>query len=187
MVKQYGFYFDADRCVQCRACEVACKAANDIEPNLRRRKVVDIWAGEYPDITCNFFSLACMHCEKPACVEVCPTGAITKRADDGIVVVDRNKCNGCQECASACPYGVPQFGKDDTMQKCDFCLGRGREPACVATCPAGAIQYGTMEELSRLAVAKSAEKLAGSTEPSIYILNKLGNNAVHKKFRVQIS
>lgn len=182
MAKQYGFYFDADRCVQCRACEVACKSVNDIEPGPRWRRVIDIWEGEYPNFTRNFFSLACMHCGQPACAEACPTGAISKRAEDGIVVVDRGKCNGCQECASACPYKVPQFGADGTMQKCDFCLERGQEPACVATCPAEALHYGTMEELSELAADKGAKKLAGLTEPSIYVLNKLGNNVVHKKF-----
>ena len=182
MAKQYGFYFDADRCVQCRACETACKSAHDIEPGLRWRRVIDIWEGEFPDVACTYFSLACMHCARPACAEACPTGAITKRAEDGIVVVDREKCNGCRECSAACPFDVPQFGADGTMQKCDFCIERGREPACVATCPAEALFYGTMEELSRLAEAKSAKKLAGPTEPSIFISSKPGNNAVHKKF-----
>ncbi len=182
MAKQYGFYFDADRCVQCRACEVACKSANNIEPGPRWRRVIDIWEGEFPNVTCTFFSLACMHCGKPACAEACPTGAITKRAEDGIVVVDRDKCNGCQECSAACPYDVPQFGDDGIMQKCNFCIERGQEPACVATCPAEALRYGTMEELSKLAEVKAAKKLAGLTEPSIYVLNKLGNNVVHKKY-----
>jgi len=121
-----------------------------------------------------------MHCGKPACEEVCPTGAISKRAEDGIVVVDRNKCNGCQECFSACPYHVPQFGDDGTMQKCDFCIERGLEPACTAHCPTEALQYGTMEELSKLATEKAAQRLIGPAEPSIFISNKLGdNNIIH--------
>ena len=182
MTKQYGFYFDADRCIQCRACEIACKSANGIEPGPRWRRVIDIWEGDFPNVTRTFFSLACMHCGKPACVEVCPTGAISKRAEDGIVVVDRDKCNGCQECASACPYDVPQFGDDGTMQKCDFCIETSKEPACAVSCPTEALLYGTMEELSELVAAKAAEKLPGSTDPSIFVLNKLGNNTVHKAF-----
>jgi anaerobic dimethyl sulfoxide reductase subunit B (iron-sulfur subunit) len=112
-----------------------------------------------------------MHCGKPACEAVCPTGAISKRAEDGIVVVDRDKCNGCQECSSACPFNVPQFGSDGTMQKCDFCLGRGEEPACVAHCLTEALNYGAMENPSELAVGKVAEKLPGPTDPSMIILH----------------
>jgi DMSO reductase iron-sulfur subunit len=182
MAKQYGFYFDADRCVQCLACEVACKSVNNIEPGPRWRRVIDIWEGEFPGIARTFFSLACLHCGQPACAEVCPTGAISKRAEDGIVVVDRDKCNGCQECAAACPYGVPQFGDDGTMQKCDFCLGLGQEPACVATCPAEALHYGTMEALAGLAVEKAASKLAGPTEPSIFVRNKLGSDVIQRRY-----
>jgi Fe-S-cluster-containing dehydrogenase component len=104
----------------------------------------------------------------------CPTGAISKRGEDGIVVVDKEKCNGCQDCLTACPFGVPQFGNDGIMQKCDFCLELGGEPACVAHCPAEALHCGTMEELLKLATEKAAEKFNGPTEPSIFILNKTG-------------
>jgi anaerobic dimethyl sulfoxide reductase subunit B (iron-sulfur subunit) len=87
-------------------------------------------------------------------------------------VVDRDKCNGCQECLSACPFDVPQFGHDGTLQKCDFCMGLAGGPACVASCPTGALRYGTMEELPEPVNGKAAEKLAGSTEPSIFILKQ---------------
>jgi anaerobic dimethyl sulfoxide reductase subunit B (iron-sulfur subunit) len=185
MAKQYGFYYDVSRCIQCRTCEVACKSIRNVEPGLKWRRVVEIWGGEFPNVTRTFFSLACMHCGKPACMEVCPTSAITKRAEDGIVVVDRDKCNGCQECFYACPFDVPQFGNDGTMQKCDFCIEIGGKPACAASCPAEAIHYGTMEELSELATGKVAEKLTGPTEPSIFIFNKLGANMIQNMFVVQ--
>jgi len=68
MEKQYGFYFDADRCVLCRACEVACKAARNIEPGIKWMRVIDIWGGVYPNVTRTFFALACMHCGKPTCI-----------------------------------------------------------------------------------------------------------------------
>jgi anaerobic dimethyl sulfoxide reductase subunit B (iron-sulfur subunit) len=172
--KQYGFYFDANRCVRCFACEVACKSARHIEPGLKWRRVVDIWDGAFPDITRTFFSRACMHCELPLCAEACPAGAISKRDEDGIVAVDKDKCNGCRDCSPACPYDVPQFGDDGTMQKCDGCIGQGREPACAATCPAEALRYGNMEELSALAAERGAKKLTGPTGPSLFILDKSG-------------
>jgi anaerobic dimethyl sulfoxide reductase subunit B (iron-sulfur subunit) len=170
MTKQYGFFCDVSRCVQCHTCEVACQGVHNLEPGIHWRRVAETWSGEFPNVTRAFFSQACMHCAEPACLEVCPTGAITKRAEDGIVVVDRDKCNGCRDCLPACPFGVPQFGADGTMQKCDFCIESGREPACVVSCPAEALHYGTMEELPEFAAGKSAEKLSGPTEPSIVIL-----------------
>jgi anaerobic dimethyl sulfoxide reductase subunit B (iron-sulfur subunit) len=167
VAKQYGFYFDADRCVQCRTCEVACKSTHNIEPGVKWRRVVETWGGDYPNVTRTFFSLACMHCGKPACVEVCPTGAIRKRAEDGIVVVDRDKCNGCQECFSACPYGVPQFGEDSVMQKCDFCIGIGGEPSCAASCPTEALNFGDLDDILEMAMGKATKRMEGPTEPSM--------------------
>ena len=174
MAKQYGFYFDADRCVQCHTCEVACKAAHGVELGVSWRKVIEIWEGEFPHVSRTFVSLSCLHCAEPPCESACPTGAISKRDEDGIVVVDKDKCNGCQECYPACPYQVPQFGADGTMQKCDFCLERGITPACVAPCPAEALFYGPMEELAGLAVEKGAEKLGGATGPSMFVANRRG-------------
>ena len=169
MSEQYGFYYDAGRCVQCRTCELACKNTYNVEPGVKWRRVMETWSGEYPDVARRFFSLACLHCQEPACAAVCPTGAISKRAGDGIVVVDREKCNGCGDCRPACPYGVPQFGADGTMQKCNYCLGTGRGPACAASCPAEALHYGTMEELLQKAAAKEGRRLDGATGPSLVV------------------
>ena len=99
-------------------------------------------------------SLSCLHCGNPPCEAACPRDAITKRPEDGIVTVDREKCFGCHLCLIACSFGVPQFGADGKMQKCDLCLDlitQGKEPACVATCPAEALRFGTLEELSEQA------------------------------------
>jgi anaerobic dimethyl sulfoxide reductase subunit B (iron-sulfur subunit) len=171
MSKQYVFYYDAGRCVQCHTCEVACKSVHDLEPGVKWRRVNENWNGDYPDVTRAFFSAACMHCEEPACVAVCPTGAITKRSEDGIVVVDRDKCNGCHDCFSACPYSVPQFGNDGIMQKCDFCSGIGREPVCVASCPAEALNYGTLDEYPETLAGKTFRRVAGTTRPSMFIVS----------------
>jgi Fe-S-cluster-containing dehydrogenase component len=110
-----------------------------------------------------------MHCGKPPCIEVCPAGAVSKRSEDGIVVVDRDKCNGCQNCFPACPYGVPQFGDDGTMQMCDFCTGVDREPACAVSCPSGALTYGTLGELLEIAKGKVIKSMGGTTKPAVVI------------------
>ncbi|HEY95753.1 MAG TPA: 4Fe-4S dicluster domain-containing protein [Dehalococcoidia bacterium] len=151
MSEQYGFYFDEVRCIQCRTCELACKTTRNVESGVSWRRVLDIWEGKFPDISRTFLSLACMHCERPACVEVCTVGAITKRSADGIVVIDKAICSGCRDCFAACPYDVPQFGKDGIMQKCDYCLEFGRVPACTESCPGEALFYGTLDDLMKKA------------------------------------
>jgi anaerobic dimethyl sulfoxide reductase subunit B (iron-sulfur subunit) len=145
VTEQYGFSYDADLCVECRACELACKGTNDLEPGIRWRKVTEEWRGRYPDLKRVFLSSTCRHCPKPACAAACPTGALSKRAEDGIVVVDLEKCDGCGDCLPACPYGVPQFGTDGKMQKCDYCLSVGVEPVCARSCPSGALTFGLVD------------------------------------------
>ena len=173
MTTQYGFYVETQRCIDCFACELACKQWHGIKAGtVTWRKVHEIASGKFPSVTRTFLSLSCMHCGDPACAAVCPTGAISKRAEDGIVLVDQAKCIGCHYCFYACPFGIPQYDQDGKMAKCDFCLDRlqdGKEPACVATCPAGALHSGTLEELARLAEQKAAIRLAASTDPSILI------------------
>lgn len=171
MNKQLGFYFNAGRCVQCFACEVACKLANDVELGPRWRRVLNRWGDQLPRVANWNLAVSCMHCAKPACVDACAVGAITKRDVDGIVVVNLDDCIGCGECAVACPYGAPQFGQDGKMQKCNLCLDRleqGKEPACVATCPGEALGFGTMEELAKMADADSGAQLLGPAQPSFF-------------------
>jgi anaerobic dimethyl sulfoxide reductase subunit B (iron-sulfur subunit) len=114
-----------------------------------------------------------MHCEKPACAEVCSVGAISKRSDDGIVVVDSDKCTGCQDCYSACPFDIPQFGKDGIMQKCDYCLETGGFPACTETCPGEALFSGTINDLMKKADehGKTIKRLDEAVGASIIIVN----------------
>jgi anaerobic dimethyl sulfoxide reductase subunit B (iron-sulfur subunit) len=175
---QRGFYIETDRCVACHSCEVACKQWNNLGPSEvgktgpRWRRVTEAVSGTYPTITVVNMSTSCNHCGKPACAAVCPTGAITKRAEDGIVLVDAAKCIGCKACAATCPFGAPQFAEDGKMQKCNFCLDRlaqGKAPACVATCPSRALHAGTMEELYQLASQKIVQTLTVATQPSLLI------------------
>lgn len=140
---QWGFVFNKENCIQCHGCEVACKTWRNVALGVSWRRVINLWSGEYPHVTCSSVSIACMHCLEPACADVCPTGAVSKRAGDGIVLVNAEKCIGCQACLDACPFKVPQFGLDGTMQKCDMCQSiepgnpnsPQKAPPCVSTCP----------------------------------------------------
>lgn len=179
MAEQYGFYVDTTRCIKCWACEVACKQWHEVKANTTsRRNVQEETSGTYPNVSRTFTSLSCMHCENPACVENCPVGALAKREEDGLVVVDTEVCIGCQTCASACPFGVPQYaenadGKGVHLEKCDGCLSLGRKademPRCVVTCPLGALHFGTMTELEKLAADRGFKKMEGATGPSVLI------------------
>ncbi|MDO4442354.1 MAG: 4Fe-4S dicluster domain-containing protein [Slackia sp.] len=166
MAKQYGFYVDTARCVDCWACEIACKQWNGIKAGgIARRKVHEVTEGTFPDVKRTFVSMSCMHCAEPACAAVCPAGAITKRDEDGIVVVDKEKCIGCHYCFFACPFGVPQYDENG-MDKCDCCIGNGVTPGdtphCVATCPTQALHFGTMEELAEKVGDKKVKQMVSS-------------------------
>ena len=175
MSEQYGFYVDTSRCIKCWACQVACKQWNGIPAGTTaRRTVAEVSEGEFPEANRTFVSTACNHCESPACVENCPVGAITKRGEDGLVAVDREACIGCQTCASACPFGVPQYRPEDgKMDKCDGCVGCGKtpedEPHCVATCPTRALHFGPLAEMGALAAEKGGERLEGETMPAVFV------------------
>ncbi|MFQ5624271.1 MAG: 4Fe-4S dicluster domain-containing protein, partial [Paracoccaceae bacterium] len=94
---------DLNRCVGCQTCTAACKHTNDTAPGIQWRKVLDIEAGDYPDVRRAFMPVGCMHCEDPPCLDVCPSTATRKR-DDGIVTIDYDLCIGCAYCIVACPY-----------------------------------------------------------------------------------
>ncbi|OGP74467.1 MAG: hypothetical protein A2V86_10415 [Deltaproteobacteria bacterium RBG_16_49_23] len=170
---QKGFYLDLTRCTSCYACVVACKAHHAIqEETVYWRRVLTLEGGAYPNVRVANLSLSCLHCAIPACRVVCPTKAIYKRREDGLVLVDPNFCIGCKMCLMVCPFGVPQFGRNGKMQKCNFCLDRlenGLNPACISICPARALHAGSIDELSLLAARKSARQLIRSTDPSFFI------------------
>jgi anaerobic dimethyl sulfoxide reductase subunit B (iron-sulfur subunit) len=173
--RQLGFDFDAEKCVQCHACEVACKAAHQVELGIKWRRVVWFWSGQFPAVANRTVSLSCQHCGNPPCETVCPTGAIRKLPGYGIVVVDPARCIGCHSCLTACPFGVPQYGTTGKMQKCDLCVDRieaGREPACVATCPSGALRFGPLNELSEKAMTLFVRKLVQNADETFSTANQ---------------
>ncbi len=176
---QVGFYFDQNRCTGCYTCAVACKDWHDVPAGPASwLRVSIIERGKYPQPFRAFLPTPCYHCAEPACVPACPVDAITKREEDGILVVDRGTCLGkdaCQLCLEACPYDAPQFGAEDNakMQKCDMCLERweeGKKPVCVMACPMEATDAGPLEELrGKYGALTEAEGFAYSVEnvPSV--------------------
>lgn len=142
---QVGWVIDLTRCIGCRSCFVACKSENNTPLRTDWRFVVERESGAYPNCKREFISLACNHCDEPACLKSCPTKAISKRASDGVVLIDQDKCVGCRYCTFACPYGAPRIDTDtNRVSKCTMCVHRldaGLSPACATTCLTGAIQY----------------------------------------------
>lgn len=174
-----GFYFDQTRCTGCFTCAVACKDWHSIPPGpAARRQVHTLERGRFPEVSVAFLVTSCYHCARPSCAGACPVGAISKRPQDGIVVVDKEKCLGggrCDLCLQACPYGIPQFGAGDNpkIDMCDFCLDRsaqGRKPVCVEACPMRALDSGPLDELKvRYSGSRHAQGFAYNegTAPSV--------------------
>ena len=156
---QIGFYFDQTRCIGCSACVIACKDWHDIPAGPEKWiRILYNEKGKFPDVFVSYMINPCYHCINPVCMPVCPVGAITKRIEDGIVIVDSKKCLGNEECNSkclkACPYNAPQFGseKGAKMRKCNYCVDRhlkNQPPVCIESCRARALDAGPLEELKK--------------------------------------
>jgi len=169
--RQLALVIDLNVCVGCHACVTSCKEWNDrgaagplSDQNARGanpsgtffNRVQTYEAGAFPLTETIHFPKSCLHCEDPPCVPVCPTGASYKRAEDGIVLVDADKCIGCKYCAWACPYGAREVDEErQVMTKCTLCVDRiydasmsaaDRQPACVKACPTGARLFGDVKD-----------------------------------------
>lgn len=156
---QKAFLFDQNFCIGCKACEVACQSYHHQEPEIRWRKVTDFTIktskGEIKD---RYLTASCNHCQNPACLEVCPTHAYTKR-DDGIVELDRDACIGCGKCAEACIYdAITLYGSNHKAQKCNMCAEKqdaGDVPACVRACPMDVLQIVDLEVADKAGMVKN--------------------------------
>lgn len=207
MAKKYGIVIDTQRCIGCFSCSVSCKAHNNIPNDVWWHRVItvggednDTPAGKYPDLSMYYTPFRCMHCEKPACVEVCPTGSTWKDEETGIVMQNSETCIGCQSCITACPYEgartylekEPEFLVDfpvgdigapvhlvNTVGKCTMCynrLERDREPGCVEGCTASACFFGDLNdpqsEVSKKIASREWFQLQpeAGTVPQVYYL-----------------
>lgn len=167
MATQKGWKVDSNACISCRACEMACKVEYGLHAGQgRRRRVIEKTVVESGVVRTFFISLACNHCENPACIAACPksktgtfagdalykdtSGGETSVATAGVVLVNPNNCVGCRACEWACPYGAPQYNPTTgKIHKCEMCWQRvantdlhssRQVPACQATCLGGAIK-----------------------------------------------
>lgn len=143
-----AFLVNSDKCLGCRGCAMACKSFNHLEPDNYWRYVYPLDKEIFPHEERAFYSLACNHCENPACVEACPVGAYERR-EDGIVIHHQELCIGCKNCIRSCPYGAPRFNEElKKSEKCSMCYERqdiGMNPACVDACPVGALTIIDLE------------------------------------------
>ena len=205
---RYGMAIDLHRCFGCQTCAAACKVANNLPIELVYNRVstvggtsTDTASGTFPNCSLSFLPVQCQHCEKPACLAVCPTGATTKDEETGIVSVDDELCIGCESCIKACPYeGVrtlvgeaPEYyldvvvgeydaptHKSGTVEKCTFCknlIDRGEDPACMQLCPGRARFWGDLDDPGS-DVSKAIEGREytflheeAGTKPSVYYLS----------------
>lgn len=138
-------------CTGCMSCEVACKQENDVPLGVYWNRVQRIAQGDsYPDFKQFWLPTMCQQCENAPCVEVCPVGASYRDADDNTVLIDQEKCIGCQRCIDACPYGVRTYIPDENyVVKCSQChqlTVNGEKPACVKNCPAACRFYGDLDD-----------------------------------------
>jgi len=147
--KQHGFYFNADNCIFCHACEAACAEKNNTPPHLAFRSVGFVEGGSWPNMRRLNISMACNHCDNPVCLKGCPTRAYTKFAEYGAVLQDPDICFGCGYCTWVCPYNAPQLDPEaGHVSKCNMCIDRlevGLKPACAAACLGGALDFGIIE------------------------------------------
>ena len=164
-MSQYFLFQDTRKCIGCHACEVQCKANKALPPGPKPSQIVTVGPkliGGKP--RASFVFTHCFHCEKPWCVDACPTGAMQKREKDGIVFVQADLCVGCKACISACPWGAPQWHRETRkVVKCDFCMDRvdlGLQPACVTVCITHCLQFGESNEITQIRRVRHAQAVA---------------------------
>lgn len=164
-MSKYYLFQDAKKCIGCHSCAIACKSYKRLPVGPKISEVVTIGpklVGGLPKAAFTF--MPCFHCENPWCVAACPTGAMQKRTEDGIVLVDPNLCVGCKSCMIACPWGAPQWNEETgKVVKCDYCMERvdaGLKPACVTVCTTHCLLFGEAKEVPQVRRERYARAIA---------------------------
>ena len=171
---QFVSVIDLDRCIGCRGgCQVACKHEHTIALGASRCSFYNVGpTGVFPDLELYSLPVMCQQCSDPICAAVCPTGACTKSAEDGVVYIDRAICSGCKTCLESCPFGSIIFNNElNDSDKCDLCSSRrknGEVPACARNCAGAAIYCGdisdTNSEISKLLAQAGEDNVFSLTD-----------------------
>jgi tetrathionate reductase subunit B len=180
------FVIDVGKCCGCYNCQLACKdehVDNDWTPYAKPQpdtgqfwmKIQENVCGTVPKVRMHYIPLLCQHCDDAPCISACKDGANVKR-DDGLVLIDPEKCTGCKDCMTACPYGVIYFNDGlNLAQKCTGCahlLDNGYKlPRCVEACPTDAIVFGEEEDLKDLIAGADVLKAELGCRPRVYYRN----------------
>lgn len=210
--------YDVTKCTGCRGCQVACKNWNQLPANIvpfsggygtkedtdaKTYTIIKYFEEEDTNgkVTWRFLKRQCMHCGDPACMKVCPRGAISK-TEYGAVIKDPDLCVGCKYCVAACPFEIPKYDAEtDKVTKCSMCYDRlnvylekpdssdpakQREknnfvPACAKACVTGAIQFGPKDKLLKEAEARVAF-LQANGYPKANVYNPAGVGGVHQVY-----
>jgi len=167
----------AEKCTGCRICELACSHTKlgKHDPKSACIKVVnlDYWGFSNP--------VLCIQCPKPACVEVCPTQALSQN-EEGVILLDKGKCDSCGLCLPACPIGAINWDEEQGLPMiCDLCGGK---PVCVEWCPAEVLAFSNNS--AKKAKGKGKKELKYSIDKGKRSLSKLkvpeGVNKWYDKF-----
>ena len=196
---------DISKCIGCKACQTACMEWNNL------RDDIGVTTGIYDnprDLNENTWTVmryaeveleqgklewlirkdGCMHCADPGCLKACPAPGAIIQYSNGIVDIHEENCIGCGYCVTGCPFNIPRISKKDgKAYKCTLCYDRvaaGLEPACVKTCPTGAIVFGTKDDMIHYAEGRVRDlKRRGFAKAGIY--NPQGVGGTHVMYVLQ--
>ncbi|MHB8105573.1 MAG: 4Fe-4S dicluster domain-containing protein [Dehalococcoidales bacterium] len=181
------FVIDVGICNGCYSCQIACKdehVGNDWSPIAKPQpdtgqfwlKMQENIRGTVPKVKMHYVPILCQHCDNAPCIPACPINVIYKR-NDGLVIIDADKCNGCKGCVDACPYNAIYFNDSlNIAQKCTGCAhlldgGEWKIPRCADSCPTEAIKFGEEAEFKDLIAKAEVLKPELKTKPRVYYLN----------------